>query len=116
MIAKVKTWLALAGAFVLAMLGAFLWGAAKQKSNQKIRDLKARVSVLQNTKEIEDEVDLCLKMLFLMSFASGCATVISGECLWAEPIRPSVRDALTIGTHRQILAHNQKGFEFCDWE
>ena len=58
MIAKVKTWLALAGTFVLAMLGAFLWGAAKQKSNQKIRDLKARVSVLQNTKEIEDEVDL----------------------------------------------------------
>ena len=36
----------LAGAFVLAMLGAFLWGAAKQKSNQKIRDLKARVSAL----------------------------------------------------------------------
>ena len=33
-------------------------GAAKQKSNQKIRDLKARVSVLQNTKEIEDEMDL----------------------------------------------------------
>ena len=36
----------------------FLWGAAKHKSNQKIRDLKARVSVLQNSKEIEDEVDL----------------------------------------------------------
>ena len=48
----------LAGAFVLAMLGAFLWGAAKQKSNQKIRDLKALLSVRQNTKEIEDEVDL----------------------------------------------------------
>ncbi|MBT7416546.1 MAG: hypothetical protein HN770_12745, partial [Rhodobacteraceae bacterium] len=58
MIAKVKTWLALAGTVVLAMLGAFLWGAAKQKSNQKIRDLKARLSVRQNTKEIEDEVDL----------------------------------------------------------
>ena len=58
MIAKVKTWLALAGTVVLAKLGAFLWGAAKQKSNQKIRNLKARVSVLQNTKEIEDEVDL----------------------------------------------------------
>lgn len=58
MIARVKTWLALAGAFVMAMLGAFLWGAAKQKSNQKIRDLKARVSVLQNSKEIEDEMDL----------------------------------------------------------
>lgn len=58
MIARLKTWLALAGAFVLAMLGAFLWGAAKQKSNQKIRDLKARTSVLQSTKEIEDEVDL----------------------------------------------------------
>jgi hypothetical protein len=40
------------------MLGAFLWGAAKQKSNQKIRDLKALLSVRQNTKEIEDEVDL----------------------------------------------------------
>lgn len=58
MIARVKRWLALAGAFVLAMLGAFIWSAAKQQSNQKIRDLKARVSVLQNTKEIEDEVDL----------------------------------------------------------
>ena len=58
MIARLKTWLALAGTVVLAKLGAFLWGAAKQKSNQKIRDLKARVSVLQNTKEIEDEVDL----------------------------------------------------------
>ena len=58
MIAKVKTWLTLAGTVVLAMLGAFLWSAVKQKSNQKIRDLKARVSVLQNTKEIEDEVDL----------------------------------------------------------
>ena len=58
MIAKVKTWFALAGTVVLAMLGAFLWGAAKQKSNQKIRDLKARLSVRQNTKEIEDEVDL----------------------------------------------------------
>ena len=46
------------GCLCLAMLGAFLWGAAKQKSNQKIRDLKAWVSVLQNTKEIEDEVDL----------------------------------------------------------
>ena len=33
-------------------------GAAKQKSNQKIRDLKALLSVRQNTKEIEDEVDL----------------------------------------------------------
>ncbi|WRQ47180.1 hypothetical protein SPH72_03830 [Rhodobacterales bacterium FZCC0083] len=58
MIAWLKTWLALAGAFVLAMLGVFLSGAAKHKSNQKIRDLKARVSVLQNSKEIEDEVDL----------------------------------------------------------
>ena len=58
MIARLKTWLALAGAFVLAMLGAFLWGAAKQKSNQKIRDLKALLSVRQNTKEIEDEVGL----------------------------------------------------------
>ena len=58
MIARVKTWLALAGAFALAMLGTFLWNAAKQQSNQKIQDLKARVSVLQNTKEIEDEVDL----------------------------------------------------------
>ena len=58
MIAKVKTWLALAGTVVLAMLGAFVWGAAKQKSNQKIRDLKARLSLRQNTKEIEDEVDL----------------------------------------------------------
>ena len=46
------------GCLFLAMLGAFLWGAAKHKSNQKIRDLKARVSVLQNSKEIEDEVDL----------------------------------------------------------
>ena len=55
-------------------------------------------------------------MLFMISFASGCATVISGECLWAEPIRPSLRDALTIGTQRQILAHNKKGVEFCDWE
>lgn len=58
MIAKVKTWLTLAGTVVLAMLGVFLWGAAKQKSNQKIRDLKALLSVRQNTKEIEDEVDL----------------------------------------------------------
>jgi hypothetical protein len=33
MIARVKTWLALAGTVVLAMLGAFLWGAVKQKSN-----------------------------------------------------------------------------------
>jgi hypothetical protein len=55
-------------------------------------------------------------MLSLMSLASGCATVISSECLWAEPLRPSVRDILTIGTQRQILAHNQKGVEFCDWE
>ena len=58
MIVKVKTWLALAGTVVLAKLGAFLWGAAKQKSNQKVRDLKALLSVRQNTKEIEDEVDL----------------------------------------------------------
>ena len=57
MIARLKTWLALAGTVVLAKLGAFLWGAAKQKSNQKIRDLKARVSILQKAKEIEDEVD-----------------------------------------------------------
>ena len=59
---------------------------------------------------------LCPMMLSMMSLASGCATVISGECLWAEPIRPSVRDPLTIGTQRQILAHNQKDVEFCDWE
>ena len=58
MIAKVKTWFALAGTVVLAMLGAFLWGAAKQKSNQKIRGLKALLSVRQNTEEIDDEVDL----------------------------------------------------------
>ena len=58
MIARLKTWLALAGALILAMLGTFLWGAAKQQSNQKIRNLKARVSVFQSTKEIEDEVDL----------------------------------------------------------
>ena len=43
---------------------------------------------------------LCLMMLFMISFASDCATGSSGECLWAEPIRPSVRDALTIGTQR----------------
>ena len=55
---------------------------------------------------------LCLMMLFMISFASGCATVISGECLWAEPIRPSVRDALTIGTQRQILAHDKKASNF----
>lgn len=54
-------------------------------------------------------------VLSLMSLASGCATVISSECLWAEPLRPSVHDILTIGTQRQILAHNQKGVEFCDW-
>ena len=59
---------------------------------------------------------LSLMMLFKISFASGCATVISDECLWAEPILPWVRDALTIGTQRQILAHNKKGVEFCDWE
>ena len=58
MITRLKTWLALAGTVVLAMLGAFLWSAVKQKSNQKIRDLKARVSILQKAKEIEDEVDL----------------------------------------------------------
>ena len=51
-------------------------------------------------------------MLFLMSFASGCATVISGECLWVEPLRPSVRDALTIGTQRQILANKKKASNF----
>ena len=45
------------GSFIVK-LGAFLWGAAKQKSNQKIRDLKALLSVRHNTKEIEDEVDL----------------------------------------------------------
>ena len=44
--------------FLSSTAGAFLWGAAKQKSNQKIRDLKALLSVRQNTKEIEDEVDL----------------------------------------------------------
>jgi hypothetical protein len=55
-------------------------------------------------------------MVFMISFASGCATVISGEFLWTAPIRPSVRDALTIGTQRQILEHNKKGVEFCDWE
>jgi hypothetical protein len=58
MITRLKTWLALAGTVVLAMLGAFLCSAVKQKSNQKIRDLKARVSILQKAKEIEDEVDL----------------------------------------------------------
>jgi len=58
MIARLKTWLALAGTVVLAMLGAFLWGAAKQKSNQKIQHFKARVSILQKAKEIEDEMDL----------------------------------------------------------
>jgi hypothetical protein len=58
----------------------------------------------------------CLLSLFPISFASSCAQVISSECLWAEPIRPSVYDALTNGIKRQILALNQKGVEFCDWE
>ena len=50
MITRLKTWLALVGTVVLAILAAFLWGTAKQKSNQKIRDLNARASILQKSK------------------------------------------------------------------
>lgn len=39
----------------------------------------------------------------------------SADCDWAAPIRPAQADALTPGTQRQILAHNETGAALCGW-
>lgn len=48
--------------------------------------------------------------LAVMLLASGCSTsgaVTEGACVWVKPIYVSKSDALTDGTARQILAHNE---------
>ena len=47
---------------------------------------------------------------------AGCGISIASECDWAEPIRPSQADALTPGTQRQILTHNETGAQICGWQ
>lgn len=47
---------------------------------------------------------------------TGCATNRAGDfCLVSAPIRPSSADALTEGTARQVLAHNEYGRQVCNW-
>ena len=47
----------------------------------------------------------------------GCATAGSGDfCAVASPIRPIVKDVLTDGTVRQILAHDETGAKLCGWK
>ena len=60
-------------------------------------------------------------MKLTMILVTMCATVLIGGCAkptdcWASPIRPSVDDALTDGTARQILAHNEAGRAICGWK
>lgn len=51
-------------------------------------------------------------MLSMMILIAGCAT---DPCNWAKPINPSRSDALTDGTARQILIHNETGARVCGW-
>lgn len=46
---------------------------------------------------------------------AGCATTSGNFCDVAAAIRPSVDDAMTDGTKRQILAHNEYGARACNW-
>lgn len=48
-------------------------------------------------------------------FLAGCETSVR-SCDWAEPIRPSRQDVLTLGTERQILTHNETGARLCGWK
>jgi len=47
---------------------------------------------------------------------NACATSITAinkECLWAEIIRPSRQDVLTLGTEDQIFLHNKNVEDNC---
>ncbi|AVX04362.1 hypothetical protein MXMO3_01837 [Maritalea myrionectae] len=56
-----------------------------------------------------------MTMILMIGLLSGCATVTGNFCDVADPIRPSVSDDFTIGTQRQILAHNEYGARACGW-
>lgn len=59
-----------------------------------------------------------MRMMILAWLAvslAGCGIKIGTECDWAAPIRPSRADILTLGTQRQILAHNETGSKLCGW-
>lgn len=58
----------------------------------------------------------CLLMMSVVAFVAGCETVRVFDCDWADPIYPSVDDALTDGTARDILTHNERGARFCGWQ
>lgn len=50
-------------------------------------------------------------------FVSGCVkngSVIDSSCDWVRPIMTSRDDALTSGTARQILDHNEKWQLVCE--
>lgn len=49
---------------------------------------------------------------------SACTQPIpnSPDCDWAQPVRPSREDVLSIGTVEQIVAHNTVGERLCGWQ
>jgi hypothetical protein len=55
-----------------------------------------------------------MMLLLISESISGCAT--SGNCAGWQQINPSRKDALTQGTKRQILSHNEFGEKQGCWK
>ena len=56
---------------------------------------------------------VALLTMCVTSLLAGCVTTSS--CDWAEPIRPSTDDVLSLDTAQQILTHNLTGERLCGW-
>ena len=65
---------------------------------------------------------MMLKPLILLisiaALTAGCGIdrrFLHEDCDWAQPIRPSRNDVLSVDTKTQILAHNEIGAHLCGW-
>ena len=55
---KIKAWLAVAGAVVLAIVGAYLKGKATGRSDEKAAANERTLDQMRKAKEIEDEIEV----------------------------------------------------------
>lgn len=54
---RIKLWLAAAGAAVLAFFGVYLAGRREGKAAAEAKEVRRRVEVMREGKEVEDEVN-----------------------------------------------------------
>ena len=54
MLGRLKLWAAMAAAFAVALVSAFLWGKSKQAAQQKVKDLRAYKNTRKGIDHAED--------------------------------------------------------------